>query len=171
MVESRVTVYVGLGANLGDPIQNIIDAQAGLANTRGLSEIRRSSLYWSSPLGYADQSAFINCVIEMKAQIGHRSLFSRMQEIEQSLGRVRTSAQQNGPRSIDIDLLLYATHRIEEEDLLVPHPRIWERRFVLEPLLELAPELEILGDSVDARYHRDLLAGKFAGQEIYRLGQ
>lgn len=171
MIESRVTVYLGLGANLGDPVQNIIDAQAELASTQGLSKIRRSSLYWSSPLGYADQSAFINCVIEMQAQISHRSLFLRMQEIEQSLGRIRNTTQRNGPRSIDIDLLLYATQRIEEHDLVVPHPRIWERRFVLEPLLELAPELEILGDSVEKRYQHELLAGKFDGQEIYRLGQ
>ncbi len=128
-------------------------------------------MYQSSPVGYDDQPEFINSVLELtindqpgsETQSGsaYRALFEAMQVIESTLGRQRVAGNQNAPRVIDIDLLLYADMRIREPDLVVPHPRMHERLFVLQPLQELNPTL--------AKQYANTDTSVFSGQRIQRL--
>jgi 2-amino-4-hydroxy-6-hydroxymethyldihydropteridine diphosphokinase len=131
--------YVGLGANLGDREATIRRA-ADLIGAARLSPIIETE-----PWGYADQPRFLNAVAELETELPPRALLARLLEVERSLGRVRTGPRY-GPRTIDLDLLLYGEERIDEPDLRVPHPRLHERRFVLEPLAALVPELKIPGN-------------------------
>jgi len=134
-----VTVaYVGLGANLGDREAAIRAAAAALPATR-LSTIRETE-----PWGYADQPPFLNAVAEVETDLSPRALLERLLEIERSLGR-RRGGPRWGPRTIDLDLLLFGAQTIDEPGLIVPHPRLAERAFVLEPLAELAPSLLVVG--------------------------
>lgn len=152
--------YLGLGANLGDPIEQIISARHALLSLGGISKGRCSSFYMSSPVGYDDQPYFINCVLELETCMTAIELLDLMQRIESNLGRTRVAGYQNAPRLIDIDLLLYGEQTINTERLIVPHPRMAERLFVLKPLLELcASDL----------YQRSLDQGAFVGQELQRL--
>jgi 2-amino-4-hydroxy-6-hydroxymethyldihydropteridine diphosphokinase len=138
---SLIKAYIGLGANLGDPIQQIIDAREALNSLRGSRKGRCSSLYLSSPVGYSEQPSFINCVLELESSLGAHGLFDCMRDIENSLGRVRDAKNQNAARLIDLDLLLFGDQVISDEILSVPHPRIAERLFVLRPLAELGPKI------------------------------
>ena len=130
--------YVGLGANLGDREAAIRAAAAALPATR-LSTIRETE-----PWGYADQPPFLNAVAEVETDLSPRALLERLLEIERSLGR-RRGGPRWGPRTIDLDLLLFGAQTIDEPGLIVPHPRLAERAFVLEPLAELAPSLLVVG--------------------------
>ena len=129
--------YVGLGANLGDREAAIRAAAAALPATR-LSTIRETE-----PWGYADQPPFLNAVAEVETNLSPRALLERLLEIERSLGR-RRGGPRWGPRTIDLDLLLFGAQTIDEPGLIVPHPRLAERAFVLEPLAELAPSLLVV---------------------------
>ncbi len=129
--------YLGLGANLGDPVQQLVDARLALEVLPSSIELRCSSFYVSSPVGYEDQADFINCVVELHTSLEPLALLDVMQGIENTLGRKRLVGNQNAPRLIDIDLLLYGNRTIDDECLIVPHPRMAERLFVLKPLLEL----------------------------------
>ena len=100
------------------------------------------AMYVSSPVGYSDQADFINCVLALDVSVSAQDLFAQMQLIETALGRVRVQANQNAPRSIDIDLLMYGEHFIDEPDLVVPHPRMNQRLFVIEPLRQLGVRVE-----------------------------
>jgi len=134
-----VTVaYVGLGANLGDRESTICAAAEALPASR-LSAIRETE-----PWGYADQPSFLNAVAEVETALPPRAFLERLLEIERSLGR-RRDGPRWGPRTIDLDLLLYGNESVEEPGLTVPHPRLAERAFVLEPLAELAPSLFVPG--------------------------
>jgi 2-amino-4-hydroxy-6-hydroxymethyldihydropteridine diphosphokinase len=114
-----------------------------------------SSLRETDPVGYADQPRFLNGAVELRTSLSARELLQRLLAIERRLGRVRGEGPRFGPRTIDLDLLLYGDQTIVEPSLSVPHPRLHERRFALEPLAELDPGLEIPGHgSVQA-----LLAG------------
>jgi 2-amino-4-hydroxy-6-hydroxymethyldihydropteridine diphosphokinase len=130
--------YVGLGANLGDR-EAAIRAAAEAIGARRLSPIVETE-----PWGYEDQPRFLNAVAELETDLPPRRLLERLLEVERTLGRVRTGPRW-GPRTIDLDLLLYGSERLAEPDLEVPHPRMHERAFVLEPLAALAPDLEIPG--------------------------
>jgi 2-amino-4-hydroxy-6-hydroxymethyldihydropteridine diphosphokinase len=130
--------YVGLGSNLGDR-EAAIRAAAEAIGARRLSPIVETE-----PWGFQDQPRFLNAVAELATELEPRALLERLLEVERSLGRVRTGPRW-GPRTIDLDLLLYGGKRIAEPDLEVPHPRLHERAFVLEPLAALAPDLEIPG--------------------------
>lgn len=152
--------YLGLGGNLGDPIEQIISARSALFGLPTVLGGRCSSFYSSSPVGYDDQPDFINCVVELKVTSSAMELLDSMQHIESHLGRRRVSNNQNAPRLIDIDLLLFADQTIESERLSVPHPRMKERLFVLRPLLELLES--------DA-YRTCLNNGKFEGQILTQL--
>lgn len=139
---SNVNVaYVGLGANLGDPISQLLCARKHLLASQKVIAGRTSSFYLSSPVGYSDQPNFVNCVLELKVSCTYRELFDLMQSIESIMGRVRFSDNQNAARLIDLDLLLFGDASIDESDLIVPHPRMHERLFVLVPLHELSQEL------------------------------
>lgn len=130
--------YVGLGANLGEREATIREA-AVLIGARRLSSIRETE-----PWGDADQPRYLNAVAEVETPRSPRAFLAGLLEVERRLGRVRT-ARRFGPRTIDLDLLVYGDLVVDEPGLQVPHPRLHERLFVLEPLAELAPELEIPG--------------------------
>jgi 2-amino-4-hydroxy-6-hydroxymethyldihydropteridine diphosphokinase len=131
--------YVGLGSNLGDRRAAILRA-AELIDAVRLSTIRETE-----PWGYADQPAFLNAVAELDTELQPRRLLDHLLEVEAELGRERGEIRW-GPRTIDLDLLLYGDLAIEEPGLTVPHPRLAERLFVLEPLSELAPARKIPGN-------------------------
>ena len=143
-----IRAYVGLGANLGDREATIRRA-AELIGASRLSSIRETE-----PWGYEEQPFFLNAVAEVETDEGPRELLDRLLAVERALGRTRDGPRW-GPRTIDLDLLLYGSERLEEPGLTVPHPRLHERLFVLEPLAELDPGLEVPGKAVVA----DLLAG------------
>jgi 2-amino-4-hydroxy-6-hydroxymethyldihydropteridine diphosphokinase len=145
--------YIGLGANLGDREGSL---NAALERLADLGPVRVSSFRETDPVGVTDQPRFVNAVAELEAAQGARELLERLLEIERELGRDRSSEERWGPRTIDLDLLLYGDDVIDEPGLNVPHPRLAERRFVLEPLHELAPSLLL----PDGRTVGDLLALK-----------
>jgi 2-amino-4-hydroxy-6-hydroxymethyldihydropteridine diphosphokinase len=130
--------YVGLGANLGDREAAILDA------AERLGAVRLSTIRETEPWGYVDQPPFLNAVAEVDTDLSPRELLDRLLGIERSLGRLRLGPRW-GPRTIDLDLLLYGDAVVDEPGLVVPHPRLHERLFVLEPLNELDPALKIPG--------------------------
>jgi 2-amino-4-hydroxy-6-hydroxymethyldihydropteridine diphosphokinase len=139
------TSFVALGANLGDPQAQIERALELLAAQEGVEVVAVSSLRETDPVGYEDQPRFLNGAVELRTSLPARELLERLLAIERRLGRVRGEGPRFGPRPIDLDLLLHGDAVIDEPGLVVPHPRLHERRFVLEPLAELDPTLEIPG--------------------------
>lgn len=132
------TAYLGLGSNIGNREQHLEQALSKLA-APDLRITRVSSVYETEPVGFTAQRSFLNMVAEIETELFPMQLLSRIGKVEQALGRVRTIA--NGPRTIDVDILLYGRAAIRSGRLEVPHPRMAERRFVLAPLAELAPDL------------------------------
>ena len=137
--------FVGLGANLEDPRGQIERALELLAAEDGVDLIAVSALRETDPVGYDDQPRFLNGAAELQTSLSARELLERLLAIEQRLGRVRGEGPRFGPRTIDLDLLLYGDASIDEKGLQIPHPRLHERRFALEPLADLDPSLEIPG--------------------------
>jgi len=133
----RKTVYISLGSNVGDREANLADAVRRLATLGTVTRV--SSLYETEPVEYLNQPWFLNCAVELETEKMPRNLLSAILEIERAMGRRRTVSK--GPRSIDLDLLLFGSSIIETPRLTVPHPAMHERRFVLEPLAEIAPEV------------------------------
>ena len=131
--------YVALGSNLGDREAILRDALAALAATPGVERLRASSLYETEPIG-PPQGPYLNAVAELETTLDACALFARLGELERAAGRVRTAAR-NAPRRLDLDLLLFDDACIETPALVVPHPRLHERAFVLVPLAELAADL------------------------------
>jgi 2-amino-4-hydroxy-6-hydroxymethyldihydropteridine diphosphokinase len=131
--------YLGLGTNLGDRERNIQVALEKLSHTDGIHVSNVSSVYQSAPVGYLDQPDFLNAVCQVTTRLGPSSLLRALLEIERDMGRVREI--RNGPRVIDIDILVFGELELASEELTVPHPRMLERPFVLKPLHELAPDL------------------------------
>jgi 2-amino-4-hydroxy-6-hydroxymethyldihydropteridine diphosphokinase len=147
-------VYIGLGANLGDREATIRQALDLLAAEGDVEVVAVSSLRETDPLGYEDQPRFLNGAAALRTELAPRQLLERLQALERRLGRDR-SGPRFGPRTIDLDLLLYGSEEIDEPGLQIPHPRVQERRFVLEPLAELDARLEVPGRGTV----RALLAG------------
>ena len=137
--------FVGLGANLDDPAASIARAVALLGAEEGIEVVAVSMLRETDPVGYEDQPRFLNGAVELRTTLTAAELLERLLAIERSLGRVRGAGPRFGPRVIDLDLLLHGDEILEEPGLQVPHPRLHERRFALEPLAELDPALEIPG--------------------------
>jgi 2-amino-4-hydroxy-6-hydroxymethyldihydropteridine diphosphokinase len=134
-------IYLSLGSNVGLRQQNL-DRAIELLDANGVAVIRRSSIYETGPRDVLDQPWFLNMVLECSSSLFPMQLISRVLRIEKEMGRTRgATAVRRGPRVIDIDVLLYAKSVITTPRLTVPHPRLFERRFVLEPLLELVPNL------------------------------
>jgi 2-amino-4-hydroxy-6-hydroxymethyldihydropteridine diphosphokinase len=131
-----VVAYVGLGSNLGD---SRAEVEVAIAALRRLGPLRASSLYWTEPLGPAEQSWFVNAVVELRTDRPAQGLLAELQALERAAGR--RPAVRWGPRSLDLDLLLYGDAQICEAGLRVPHTELEHRRFVLAPLVELAPRL------------------------------
>lgn len=141
---NRVLAYVGLGSNLDDPLRQLDVAMAALDAIADTRVVRQSRRYRTAPWGLSAQPDFINAVAELDTALNAQALLGELLKIEQQLGR-RRDGQQWGPRVIDLDLLLHGDLSIDSADLVLPHPRMAERSFVLVPLAELAPELRITG--------------------------
>jgi len=133
------TVYLGLGSNQSDPISQIKNATDLIEKIETSKIIKKSSLYESLPVGYLDQPNFINQVISLQTSLSAAELFERFQQIEFQLKRVKKIV--NGPRTIDIDILLFNQEIILTNDLTIPHPRMLDRAFVMIPLLEIEPNI------------------------------
>ena len=131
--------YIGLGSNLGERAIHLDAALVMLRSHPRLRLLRVSRLRWTAPVGMADQPDFLNAVAELDTALGPHELLEVLLDIEAQLGRVR--GQRWGPRTMDLDLLLMDGLVMADEALQLPHPRLHERRFVLEPLAELAPDL------------------------------
>jgi 2-amino-4-hydroxy-6-hydroxymethyldihydropteridine diphosphokinase len=147
--------HIGIGSNLGERRETIAAALELLAAEDGLEVVAVSSLRETEPVGYEGQPRFLNAAAALETSLSPRELLERLLEIERRLGRTRGEGPRFGPRTIDLDLLLYGDETVDEPGLTVPHPRLAERRFALEPLAELDPGLVVPGHgSVQA-----LLAG------------
>jgi len=140
---SPVTAFVALGSNLEDPPAQIRAALREIGALPGTRVVRASSLYRSAPAGYTDQPDFVNAVSQVETELAPRALLDGLLAIERGHGRVRAFA--NAPRTLDLDILLYAKLVVHEPGLAIPHPRLHQRAFVVVPLAEIAPELEIPG--------------------------
>ena len=133
--------YVGIGSNLDQPESHVRLAFEDLDRIPGTGVVKRSSLYRSGPLGYADQPDFVNAVAEIQTSLPASRLLAELKEIEVRHGRRRSF--RNAARPLDLDILLYGELALNLAHLTLPHPRMHERAFVLKPLLEIAPEIAI----------------------------
>ena len=136
--------YVGLGANLGPREIAIQRALTLLASEEGIEVVEQSTLRETDPVGRVEQPRFLNGVVALDTTLSPRELLDVLLRVERELGRVR-DGERWGPRTIDLDLLLHGSNVVDEPGLRLPHPRLHERRFALEPLADLAPDLEIPG--------------------------
>jgi 2-amino-4-hydroxy-6-hydroxymethyldihydropteridine diphosphokinase len=132
-----VIAYLGIGSNLDNPVQQCRDALREISSLKNVQVLRRSSLYRTQPVGNTSQDWFVNGVLEIRTTFTAQQLIKALQWVEQTLGRVR--AEKWGPRTIDIDILLYGQEIIGTGDLAIPHTEMHKRRFVLVPMNEIAP--------------------------------
>lgn len=132
----RITAYIALGANLGDPLAALRRAMDDIAAIQGVKLLKRSSLYRTAPLASSGPD-YVNAVIEIQTNLSAPTLLAELQQIEQLAGRERPS--RNAPRTLDLDVLTYGDASMDSEALVIPHPRMTERAFVLVPLAEIAP--------------------------------
>ncbi|MFH1901995.1 MAG: 2-amino-4-hydroxy-6-hydroxymethyldihydropteridine diphosphokinase, partial [Candidatus Omnitrophota bacterium] len=166
-----INVFIGIGSNLGDRLENIHKAIKCLRDTNGIEIEKISSIIETEPVGSQPQGKFLNGVVKIKTDLLPQEILTILQDIENKLGRVRTiktppskvsgeslrpmdkapppkvlgvplrPMDKNGPRTIDLDILLYGNQIVNEPDLKIPHPRMLERNFVMRPLLEIEPEI------------------------------
>jgi 2-amino-4-hydroxy-6-hydroxymethyldihydropteridine diphosphokinase len=137
------TAFIALGSNLQNPREQVLKAMSELGEIPGTRVVARSSLYRTPPVGYTDQPDFVNAAAQIETSLDPVALLQALFAIERSHGRVRDF--KNAPRTLDLDLLVYDTITMRGPQLTLPHPRMHERAFVLAPLSEIAPELEIPG--------------------------
>lgn len=152
-------IYLSLGTNLGDKKENLLHAVHLLSEKINILKI--SSFYETEPVGYKEQPWFMNIVVEGTTPLSPEDLLVFTQSIEQAMKRVKTIV--NGPRIIDVDILLYEDVKIDTRTLTIPHPRMTERAFVMYPLFEISPDLLIEGKSLKN------IMENFKGEEIKRL--
>jgi 2-amino-4-hydroxy-6-hydroxymethyldihydropteridine diphosphokinase len=155
-------VYLGLGSNVGDS-QSLFKSALTELDRPDLKLLRVSSLYETEPIGMREQRWFLNLVAEFETELSPQQLLHRMQKIEMSMGRRRTI--ENGPRTIDIDILLYGSVAMKTEELEIPHPRYRDRRFTLAPLVELNPGMR---DPVTRQTMDEMLAA-LTGQTVRKI--
>ena len=152
-------VYLSLGSNLGDRAANL---HAAIAQLGAAGPVRAvSALYETQPVDVPDQPWFLNCAVALETESTPRELLKFVLAIEEKMGRLRM--REKGPRKIDIDILLFGERTVEEPGLKIPHPSLQERRFVLEPLVEIAPEVR---HPVLKKTAREWLAGLGPGQTV-----
>jgi len=163
-IQNRFRAYIGVGSNMGDAQGNCLSAIRKLDSLKLSKVIKRSSLYKTEPVGMEQQDWFVNCVAALETGLAPSELLAALQGIERDMGRIRTVMW--GPRTIDLDILFYGDLVISGPDLRVPHPEIANRRFVLEPLCEIAPDLRhpLLGGAM-----RELLAALRDDKKVYRI--
>jgi 2-amino-4-hydroxy-6-hydroxymethyldihydropteridine diphosphokinase len=167
MGTSMARIYLSLGSNMGDRAANLGRAIKELGK-RGVRVKRRSSLYETEPVEFREQAWFLNAAAEAETELGPADLLAAALAVEQEMGRERRVPR--GPRVIDIDILLYGDEAIDSAELKIPHPRMAERRFVLVPLAEIAPEAmhpvakksvrELLAETTDRSEVRRIAGGK-----------
>jgi 2-amino-4-hydroxy-6-hydroxymethyldihydropteridine diphosphokinase len=135
-LDARVArrAFLGMGSNVGDRQRHLVDAIESLSGVVAVSPV-----YETDPVGGPSQDPFLNLVVELTTSLSPRQLLGVAHRLESAAGRVRT--EHWGPRTLDVDVLLVGDLTVDEADLVVPHPRMWQRRFVLAPLADLAPEL------------------------------
>ena len=161
---SGVVVWIGLGSNMGQAADQVEQAIAALTDAPGLELTARSSLYRTAPVGNVDQPDFINAVVRASCRIGCYVLLEALQKIEKRFGRTR-DGERFGPRSLDLDLLMYADQTVSSPQLELPHPRMHERLFVLEPLTEIEGDITVPG-----RGRLSVLRQACLDQRVQRLG-
>jgi len=162
-VRGDARAYIGLGSNLGDSVARVRGGMVALGQLSNTRLEACSSLYRTAPVGRQDQPDFVNAVCRVRTRLAPVALMRRLLEVEQTHGRVR-EGEKGGPRTLDLDLLLYGNEAIRSTELTVPHPRLHERAFVLYPLFELEPNLVIPGRGA----LRDLLVAS-AGQRVQKM--
>lgn len=140
-----VRAFVGLGGNVGDVANTLMEAIWAIEALPQTSVRSQSDLYRSPPWGRTDQDPFINAVVELQTRLAPMVLLDSLIEIEEKFGRVRSAGERWGPRTLDLDLLLFGEQIIESPGLCIPHPRMHERGFVLVPLAQIAPNLDVPG--------------------------
>ncbi len=158
----RKTVYLSLGSNVGDRAANLRDAVARLAELGEVTAV--SSHYETEPVDFTAQPWFLNCAVALATDKMPRQFLAALQRIEQDMGRKRI--QPKGPRVIDLDILLFGSSVVDAANLTVPHPAMHQRRFVLEPLAEIAPDLRHPVFKRTVRELRDALA---PGQQVRKI--
>ena len=146
---SQARAFVAIGSNLDHPSRQVILAMDVLDQTDQCSVIRRSSLYVTEPVGFDDQPKFVNAVCLVSTVFDPLNLLKHLLEVEKQFGRIRDELP-NRPRIIDLDLLIYGNEQIDSLELSLPHPRMHERRFVLQPLIEISPDVRIPGQGLAA---------------------
>ena len=161
---SDVVVWIGLGSNMGQATDQVEQAIVALTDEPGLEPTARSSLYRTAPMGHVAQPDFINAVVRASCGIGCYELLESLQKIEKHFGRTR-NGDRFGPRSLDLDLLMYADQIISSAQLELPHPRMHERLFVLEPLAEIEGDITVPG-----RGRLSVLRQACLDQRVQRLG-
>lgn len=161
-ISTLKTAFVGLGSNLEDPVAQIHQALRELSALPSTGLVARSSLYRSAPVGRTEQPDFVNAVARVATGLSPRELLLALLDIEQRHGRVREFV--NAPRTLDLDLLMYEELNCQEQDLILPHPRMHERAFVLLPLTDIAPDCVIPG-----RGSARALLAACAGQSVEKL--
>lgn len=154
--------FIGLGSNLADPVVQVSSALDVLGSLPQTRLVRRSSLYRSAPVGYLEQPDFINAVAQLETELSPRALLDALLALEHEHGRTREFC--NAPRTLDLDVLLYDDLQHHEHGLTIPHPQMHLRAFVLQPLLEIAPDCVIpgIGSAAEA-------ARQCAGQKLERI--
>jgi len=131
--------YLALGSNVGDRLAHLQRAIDTMRAEPALTVVAVSKVYETDPVGGPEQGVYLNAVVAIETALEPRPLLSLAQRLERDAGRVR--AERWGPRTLDVDILLYDDIRVDDEDLTIPHPRMWERGFVLAPLRDVAPDL------------------------------
>lgn len=161
---SGALAYVGLGSNLEDPQSHVRSAMRELGELPQTLCLRSSALYRTAPIGPPGQPDYINAAVALRTRLEPYALLKALQEIEHRHGR-RRDGERWGPRTLDLDLLLYAQLRLHEPDLILPHPRMAERAFVLLPLAEIAPPEQALTESLTLAQ----ACAQVATQQVIRL--
>ena len=162
----RKLVYLSLGSNLGDRAANLREAVSRLGAVGTVKVL--SSFYETEPQDFMAQPWFVNCVLALETEKMPKQLLSSILQIEKDMGRRREREQRKGPRNIDIDILLFGNSVVDTRDLTIPHPAMHERRFVLEPLAEIAPDARHPVFKRTVRELRDALA---PGQAVRKLAK
>ncbi len=157
------TAFLSIGTNMGDREAHLTQAIQVLRGTDGIKSVETSSIYETAPVGVTDQADFLNLVVCLTTKLTPYELLAECQRIEQELGRVRTIRW--GPRTVDLDILLFNNETIESETLSIPHPRMKERAFVLIPLTELAPTCI---NPVTGRHYREEPAMQEGGVVLWK---
>lgn len=135
-----IRAYIGLGSNLNQPLQQLEEAIEAIALLPAIEVVAVSPWYETTPVGYQDQPNFVNGVLAMDTTLDPQALLLALQAIENAQGRVRDKNNRNGPRTLDLDILLYGDQSVNTPELTIPHPRMYEREFVMRPLRDVCPD-------------------------------